>query len=325
MELRPPLLSSDEDGYPLAAHDTPEAVVSLSKPLASGQNLLDDDTISSPSRGGTAAKTMIADPVVVGPGAAATADESAATTPTIETSQTTQAIEASEPQSAASEAATVAEAGSSSVNTERAARRNRGAAYLVAGSKLRPRRRRVRMRYLMQAWTVSLLIHLAILSALAAATFSAKDTINKILSFDSALTGFRNGEPEILPIYADPESIRRDKMVGDEHASTVGELAPAVSEGEGDEGGGSIALGAAGAGPPSRTPKVRGVGKGRINEGTSLPGVKIDGLGGSPLSLLPVAPALDLGGGERSPAIHFLTSKKSAWRLISSLARSFAI
>ena len=41
----------------------------------------------------------------------------------------------------------------------------------------------------------------------------------------------------------------------------------------------------------------RGVGKGRINEGTSLPGVKIEGLGGSPFSLLPVAPALDLGGG----------------------------
>ena len=38
-----------------------------------------------------------------------------------------------------------------------------------------------------------------------------------------------------------------------------------------------------GSGRPSNTPRVRGVGKGRINEGSSLPGVKIDGLGGSPL------------------------------------------
>ena len=69
----------------------------------------------------------------------------------------------------------------------------------AAGSKLRPRRRRrVRMRYLMQAWTVSLLVHVVILSALAAATFSAKEAVNKILNFDSALAGFRNGEPEPL-------------------------------------------------------------------------------------------------------------------------------
>ena len=34
-----------------------------------------------------------------------------------------------------------------------------------------------------------------------------------------------------------------------------------------------------------------------INEGNSLPGVKIEGLGGSPLSMLPAAPAADLGGG----------------------------
>jgi hypothetical protein len=39
------------------------------------------------------------------------------------------------------------------------------------------------------------------------------------------------------------------------------------------------------------------VGKGRINEGSSLPGIKIDGLGGSPLSLIPATPAADLSGG----------------------------
>ena len=97
---------------------------------------------------------------------------------------------------------------------------------VAGGSKLRPkRRRRIRMRYLMRAWTVSLLVHVAILSALAAATFSAKETINKILNFDSALAGFRNGEPEPLPIYADPADIRREKAVGDEYANTSGEPA----------------------------------------------------------------------------------------------------
>ena len=129
---------------------------------------------------------------------------------------------------------------------------------VAPGSKLRPRRRRrVRMRYLMQAWTVSLLVHVAILSALAAATFSAKEAVNKILNFDSALAGFRNGEPESLPIYADPDDIRRDKAIGDENAATTGEpVLTAMNEGEGDEGGGSIAAGAAGAGAPIKNPEV---------------------------------------------------------------------
>ena len=77
----------------------------------------------------------------------------------------------------------------------------------------------------MQAWTVSLLVHVVILSALAAATFSANEAVNKILNFDSALAGFRNGEPEPLPIYADPDNIRRDKAIGDEYANTPGEPA----------------------------------------------------------------------------------------------------
>ena len=56
-----------------------------------------------------------------------------------------------------------------------------------------------------------------------------------------------------------------------------------------------VASGASGR--ASSTPRIRGVGKGRINEGSSLPGIKVDGLGGSPLALLPAAPAADLSGG----------------------------
>ena len=79
-----------------------------------------------------------------------------------------------------------------------------------------------------------------------------------------------------------------------------GEATPVVlGEGgtEGEDGGGMIVAGGVGTGRPSKTPRVRGVGKGRINEGSSLPGIKIDGLGGSPLTLLPAAPAADLSGG----------------------------
>ena len=74
----------------------------------------------------------------------------------------------------------------------------------------------------MQAWGVSLVVHVAILSALAAATFSSRDAIKKIVNFDSALASYRNGEPEVLPIYADPDNIPRDRAIGDENANTRG-------------------------------------------------------------------------------------------------------
>ena len=169
------------------------------------------------------------------------------------------------------------------------------------GTRLRSRRRRrVRVWYLVQAWGVSLLVHVVILSALAAATFSSRDAVTAIINIDSALAGHRAGEQEELPIYADPDNGPRDQAIGDEHARDPGEPAMVVvgdgGSDEGEEGGGVIVAGGLGTGRPTATPRVRGAGKGRINEGSSLPGVKIDGLGGSPLSLLPVAPATDLGG-----------------------------
>lgn len=171
------------------------------------------------------------------------------------------------------------------------------------GGKLRPRRRpRIRLAHLLQAWSFSLIVHAAILLALAFATFSSSDTIKQAINFDSALAGHRNGEQELTPIYADPDNIERNKAIGDEHANDPGEPAMMVvgeggGEGDGDDGGGVIVAGGTGVGRPSKTPRVRGAGKGRINEGSSLPGVKLDNLNHSPLSLLPVAPAADLGGG----------------------------
>jgi hypothetical protein len=168
--------------------------------------------------------------------------------------------------------------------------------------KLRPRRRpRIRLAYLLQAWSFSLVVHAAILSALAFATFSSSDAIKQAMSFDSALTGPRGGEPELMPIYADPDNIPRDKAIGDENASDPREPAMMVvgdgGEGDGEESGGVVVAGGLGIGRPSATPRMRGAGKGKINEGSSLPGAKIDALTRSPLTLLPVAPASDLGGG----------------------------
>jgi hypothetical protein len=148
----------------------------------------------------------------------------------------------------------------------------------------------------MQAWCISLLGHVVVLFALALATFSANAVANKMLNFDSALAGYRSGEVEVLPIYADPANTLRNQAIGDEHAETPGEPGITAS-GEGDNGDGSIAMDANGTGAGSMTPRIRGTGKGRISEGTSLPGVKIDGLGRSPINLLPSAPARDLGGG----------------------------
>ncbi len=94
--------------------------------------------------------------------------------------------------------------------------------------RLRKRRRKVRLLYLMQAWSVSLVVHVAILSALAAATFTSSDTLKKIVQLDSALASHRDGEQEMLPIYADPDNIPRDKAVGDENADDPREPAMMV-------------------------------------------------------------------------------------------------
>jgi hypothetical protein len=292
MELRPLLPSSDEDAFPLVVEETSEARISVSKSPAGAQSLLDEDAVSAPKSARPATSTMVVDPLVVAFSDKLVVNHDPVEPPTKESAQSSSTPEVNT-------LPTAVEPGVLSSQQEGATTPRKSAGSVGPGFKVRPRRRRrVRMRYLMQAWTVSLLLHVAILSALAAATFSAKEVVNKILNFDSALAGFRNGEPELLPIYADPDDIRRDKTIGDENAATAGEpVLTAMNEGEGDDGGGSIATGAAGAGSPSKTPRIRGVGKGRINEGTSLPGVKIEGLGGSPISLLPVAPALDLGGG----------------------------
>lgn len=142
-----------------------------------------------------------------------------------------------------------------------------------------------------------------ILSALAAATFSTQDKNKKPISFDSALAGYRQGEREELNIWADPATIPRDQAIGNEHGGASGGQPVEMSEGGGEsddgDGGGMVVAAAFGSGAPSATPRFRGTGKRGINEGNSLPNFKIEGMGGSPLSMLPSAPAADLYGGGR--------------------------
>ena len=171
--------------------------------------------------------------------------------------------------------------------------------------KLQPRRHtRVRLRHLLPAWSVSLLVHVVILSALAAATFTAHDD-KKAVNFDSALAGYRDGEKQDLNVLADPADIPRTEAVGKEHggASPPDQMLEMASDGAGDgdngDGGGMVVAAAFGGGAASATPRFRGTGRGGINEANSLPNVKLEGIHGSPLNMLPAAPAADLYGGGR--------------------------
>jgi hypothetical protein len=303
MELHPPVSSPDDDIYQLEKLEG-KATVLPSKPARGGN--FDADVALATTAARQPVSTMVSAPVVVGLVSA----QEAGTVVSSKVSTATGADRvpggeavasgiASAPGSSASAAAatTAADAGSSpaSAPVNAPAPGSRVA-------KLRPRRRRgrVRLRHVFQAWSVSLVVHAAILSALAYATFKLDPLKNRV-NFDSALIANPGGELEELPIYADPDNIPRDRAIGDENARTPGEPVQMVlGEGggaDGEDGGGVIVASGMASGRSSTTPRIRGVGKGRINERSSLPGIKVEGLGGSPLALLPAAPAADLSGG----------------------------
>jgi hypothetical protein len=287
MELNPPSSSPDGDGYQLAGGEQPAATTTAPP----NDERAGSDVSNAAAGSALTVHTMVVEPVIVGLAGSGVAVALSGTVPTVAPNGSTVPELAKEPGPAAVGGSPSIPAGASGPGRPVS---NPGPHSRV--SKLRPRRRRrVRLRYLMQAWSVSLVVHVAILSALATATFSSQDKIKKIINFDSALGSYRNGEPEPLPIYADPDNSPRDRAVGDEHASTRGDPATAMV-GDGDDGGVIVAAGV-GSGRSSNTPRIRGVGKGRINEGSSLPGIKVDGFGASPLNLLPAAPAADLSGG----------------------------
>ncbi|MDR3637864.1 MAG: hypothetical protein P4L84_28925 [Isosphaeraceae bacterium] len=157
---------------------------------------------------------------------------------------------------------------------------------LTPESKTKRRRRRA-ARVTAPSWGVSFLIHLVILGALGAMTFST-EVRNKILNIDSAMVANPGGADELVHIYADPSNQPRNSAVGG------GGSSGGPSNGAGGGGG---TFGGIGTGAPSATPSVNG-GGGGINEKNGLPGIKsVPNVSG--LSLLPSAGSgnLDLGGG----------------------------
>src|SRR5262249_4651029 len=151
-----------------------------------------------------------------------------------------------------------------------------------------------RLRHLLPAWSVSLLVHVVILSALAAATFSNQDAIRRAVSFDSALASYRQGEREELNIWADPATIPRDRATG-EAPGGAGTPVVEMAGDDGDEGDGtgSVVAAAFGAAAPSATPRFGGAGKRGVGDGGGTGGLKIEGMGASPISTLPPAPDAD--------------------------------
>jgi hypothetical protein len=156
-------------------------------------------------------------------------------------------------------------------------------------------------RFLVPAWAVSLVVHVGVLSVLAATTLQT-DGGKRLLAdvINTALVRVPMGaEPEMTPILADPSEVATDTAIGDESAPSVG--------GSGGEpgGSGSVAggLGGPGDGPPapSNTPRIGQVGKagdGRGGPGTGSLGIALKF---SPRSLTPPAPGRDIGGGGGIP------------------------
>ena len=158
---------------------------------------------------------------------------------------------------------------------------------------------RVRLQYLMQAWSVSLVVHVAILSALAAATSLVARRAQRIVNFDSALAHTATVSRRCCRSTPTPTTSRRDKAIGDEHADDSGRAgAVVVGEGEADEdGGGGVIVAGRGHRPALDHPEGPGAGKGRINEGYE-PARRQDRRSGRlALACCRLPPAADLGGG----------------------------
>jgi hypothetical protein len=153
-----------------------------------------------------------------------------------------------------------------------------------AGPKLRRAKRSIRsLKFELPAWTVSLLVHVAVLGALGLATLAPEVRDQLAKSLDSAMIDpatSRDQAKELTPILADPSDGPRDQAVTSIPTSTPG---------------GGTGLGT-GSGPPTATPRV-GVSS-KVGERTSLPSVKVvPQISG--LAMLPAAPGRDLavGGG----------------------------
>jgi hypothetical protein len=144
------------------------------------------------------------------------------------------------------------------------------------------RRRKARSgRWSAPALAVSVVVHGLVLSSLALLTLAPAVAEKLAVNLNTALVDTHGSaaEPEPLPILADPANAPREEAVG----SSV----PTMNQGIGSSGA------------PSATPAIRvgsGSAVGAVTERSGLPGVQVVAQV-SGLSLLPAAPAVDLGGG----------------------------
>lgn len=156
----------------------------------------------------------------------------------------------------------------------------------------RRRRRHERLKRLLPAWSVSLIVHLVIFTVLGAATLSDVTDIQPI-NINTALGGLERVLEE-TPIFADPTDNRLDRI-----GETRDQLTPTADDeawaDERPDQGSMIAAVAF----PSATPSIRGV-VARASDAQRRLGPSSAGLAElkrSPISQLPAALSVDLYGG----------------------------
>jgi len=160
----------------------------------------------------------------------------------------------------------------------------------AAALRRRRRRRRERMKRLLPAWSVSLIVHLVIFTVLGAATFSDVAPVRPV-SIDTALGGM-DRPPEETPIFADPTDKRLDQ-IGETSDPTTPDPDDQTWADERPDQGAMIAVAA-----PSATPSIRGaVARAADAERRLGPAVGLADLKRSPISQMPAALSADLYGG----------------------------
>jgi len=160
----------------------------------------------------------------------------------------------------------------------------------AAALRRRRRRRRERLRRLLPAWSVSLIVHLMIFTILGAATFS--DVADeKPVHINTALGGLDRVIEE-TPIFADPADRRLDQL-GDPSNPAPDPEDETWADERPDQGAMIAAVGF-----PSATPSIRGVvARADDAERRLGPSVGLADLKRSPISQMPAALAGDLYGG----------------------------
>ena len=153
------------------------------------------------------------------------------------------------------------------------------------------RRRRALLRRLLPAWSVSLMVHLAIFVILGAATFS-EVADNRPVNINTALGGLDRVVEE-TPIFADPADERLDELGDPRDLSAPAPEDEQLWADERPDQGAMIAA----VGLPTTTPAIRGVVPRADAERKLGPSGELADLKRSPISQIPDAVATDLFGG----------------------------